>query len=54
MKRLEDRTLWDLTTNESPFVLIGLGILCFILAAMYSVINVYYWIKFHTWRRRGG
>ena len=57
-EKLDDRTLWDITTNEGPCTLALVGLECFILAAMYSIIGLYYWIKYHTyyrikWRRYG-
>lgn len=49
-EELENRTLWDITVNGSPFELLWVSVACFILAVMYSIIKVYYWIKFKVRR----
>jgi len=46
IEELEDKTLWDITTNEGSFTLLVLGILMLILSVMYSLINLYYKVKF--------
>jgi len=40
-EELENKTLWDITTNENPIMLMLIGTVCFILAVMYSIIEVY-------------
>ena len=46
MKQLEDRTVWDVTTNGSIGELLLLGIACFVLVGMYSLIRLWFKIKF--------
>jgi len=45
-EELEDKTLWDIMVNGSPLELAWVSIACSFLAVMYSIIKVYYWIKF--------
>ncbi len=49
-EELEDRTLWDITTNGSPLELMMVSVACSFLAVMYSIIGVYYWVKFRIRR----
>ncbi len=46
MGQIEDRTVWDVTTNGSVGELLLLGVSCFILAGMYSVVYLHVKIKF--------
>ena len=45
-KELENRTLWDITTDGSPLELMRVSVACSVLAVMYSIIRVLHWIKF--------
>ena len=45
-EELEDRTLWDITVNGSPAELLWVSVACSYLAIMYSIIKIYYWVKF--------
>lgn len=49
-EELENETLWDITVNGSPLELLWVSVACSFLAIMYSVINIYYWIKFKVRR----
>ncbi len=49
-KELEDRTLWDVTTNEGALTMLVLSMVCAILSIMYTVMAVYFKVKFYTRR----
>ena len=50
-EELENRTLWDIEANGSSLQLLWVSAGCFVLAVMYSIIGIYYWVKFKI--RRG-
>lgn len=49
-EELEDKTLWEIEANGSPLELLWVSVACVILAVMYSIINIYYWVKFKVRR----
>lgn len=51
-EELENRTLWDITTNGSPLELLDVSVVCALLAVMYSIMGIYYWFKFKVRVRR--
>ena len=49
---LEDRTLWDITSNEGALTQFMLGIFLLTLSVVYLIISIWVWVKFNVIRRR--
>ena len=51
-EKLEDMTLWDITTNEGALTQLVVGMTMIFLSAMYSYVAIYYKAKYVLIKRR--
>jgi len=50
-ENFEDRTVFEVTTNEGSFTLFVLGLGCIFLSVMYLIITFWYKVKYQFLRR---